>query len=262
MDRGALDQAALDQAAIDRAAAALVAARGGTPLDALPESCRPASEADAYRIQDAVLHALGERAGGWKVGAAGPDAAPFYAPILASAVHPSPAALPASGFRLYGIEGEIGFRLTRALPARPRDYEPDEIAAALSLHPTIEIVESRYADFRALDRLSVLADNFSNGALVFGAAFAGDWRHGDLVHPPIAITADGAPFAESSGNRAGEPLRLVVALVNHVARRHGEVPAGTVVTTGSHTGLVFSAAGTRLHADHGRFGGVDIAFRR
>jgi 2-keto-4-pentenoate hydratase len=252
----------MDQAAIDRAAAALVAARRGTPLDDLPDSCRPASEEDAYRIQDAVLHRLGERAGGWKVGATAPDGEPVYAPIFASALHASPAELPASGFRLFGIEGEIGFRLTRALARRARAYGPDEIAEFLTLHPTVEIVESRYEDPRTLDRLTALADNVANGALVVGAAFAGDWRQVDLVHPPITITADGEPFAESSGNRGGEPLRLVAALVNHVAARHGEVPAGTIVTTGSHTGLVFSAAGARIRADHGRFGGVDIVFRR
>ena len=53
---------------VDAAAEALVAARSGQPIAALPEAVRPQSEADAYSIQEAVLRRLGERIGGYKVG--------------------------------------------------------------------------------------------------------------------------------------------------------------------------------------------------
>src|SRR5712691_11194733 len=179
---------------IDEAARALVAARTGKPIAALPEGLRPQSEADSYAIQEAVLRRLGERVGGWKVGFS-PEGGIFCAPIYASKVHASPASLPASGFHLIGIECEIGFRLNLALAARTQPYSPDEVLAVASLHPTIEIVDSRYTDFRSLDRLQVLADNFSNGALVYGAAASG-WQEMNLVHPPIRVTADGKDFAE------------------------------------------------------------------
>ena len=61
----------------------------------------------------------------------------------------------------------------QALAPRAQPYTREEILAAASLHPTIEIVDSRYRDFRSLDRLQVLADNVSNGALVYGAAVSG-----------------------------------------------------------------------------------------
>ena len=53
---------------IDEAARALVAARKGQPIAALPDGLRPQSEADSYAIQEAVLRRLGERIGGYKVG--------------------------------------------------------------------------------------------------------------------------------------------------------------------------------------------------
>ena len=109
------------------------------------------------------------------------------------------------------------------------------------MHPTIEVVDSRYQDFRSLDRLQVLADNFSNGALVYGAAATG-WEGLDLAHPPITVTADGKDFAECTGLRAGNPIDLLVAAVNHACQarrgrgrhlrhdrhpyRHGLHPAG------------------------------------
>ncbi len=245
---------------IEEAAGALAAARTGQPIAALPENARPQSEADSYAIQDAVMRRLGERVGGWKVGFS-PEGGVFCAPIYAARVHANPASLPASGFHLLGIECEIGFRVNQALGQRAQPYRSDEVLAVATLHPTIEIVDSRYRDFRSLDRLQVLADNFSNGGLVYGAAASG-WQGMDLAHPPIAVTADGKDFAECTGLRAGDPVGLLVELVNHVANRRGGVAAGTFVTTGTHTGMVFTEPGARIRADYGPLGRVEVSFPR
>jgi 2-keto-4-pentenoate hydratase len=245
---------------IEQAALALATARGGTPIAGIPEAARPRSEADSYQIQDEVMRRLGERAGGWKVGYS-PEGGIFCAPIYASKVHASPASLPGSGFHVIGIECEIGFRVNQALGPRDLPYGRDDVLSVSSLHPTIEIVDSRYRDFRSLDRLQVLADNFSNGALVYGAA-ASNWQGMDLVHPPIDVTADGKNLAECTGLRAGDPITLLVDLVNFVANRRGGVSAGTFVTTGTHTGLVFTEPGAHIRADYGPLGIVEVAFPR
>src|SRR6266852_3936317 len=244
---------------IDEAARALAAARGGKPIAGLPEGVRPQSEADSYAIQEAVLRRLGERAGGYKVGFS-PEGGIFCAPIYGSKVHPSPASLPANSFHVIGIECEIGFSVNQALAQRSQPYSRDEVLAVASLHPTIEIVDSRYADFRSLDRLQVLADNFSNGALVYGAAASG-WEGMDLVHPPIEVTADGKPFADCTGLRASTPIDLLVAAVNHASKRGG-IPVGTFVTTGTHTGMIFTDPGVHIVADFGKLGRVEVSFPR
>jgi len=243
---------------IEAAAEALATARRGQPIAGLPDAARPQYEADSYAIQDAVLRRLGERVGGYKVGFS-PEGGIFCAPIYASRITASPAKLPAKDFHLVGIECEIGFRLNQALPARATPYSRDEVLAAASLHPTIEVVDSRYQDFRSLDRLQVLADNFSNGALVYGAAASG-WQGMDLVHPPIAVTADGKPFAECTGLRAGDPIGLLVELVNFVAAKRGGISAGTFVTTGTHTGMVFTEPGVAIRAEYGSLGRVEVSF--
>jgi 2-keto-4-pentenoate hydratase len=245
---------------IDEAAAALAMGRSGTPIAGIPDAARPQSEADSYAIQDAVMRRLGERAGGWKVGYS-PEGGIFCAPIYASKVHASPASLPATGFHVIGIECEIGFRVNQAFTERALPYGSDEILSASSLHPTIEVVDSRYQDFRSLDRLQVLADNFSNGALVYGAA-ASNWQGMDLVHPPIDVTADGTRLAECTGLRAGDPITLLVELVNFVANKRGGVAAGTFVTTGTHTGLVFTEPGAHIRANYGPLGIVEVSFPR
>ncbi len=245
---------------INIAAAALVAGRRGSPIAALPQAARPTSEADCYAIQDEVGRRLSETFGGWKVGAS-PEGGYLCAPIYASRIHPSPASLPAGGFHIIGIECEIGFRVNTALAARTRPYSREEILAVVSMHPTIEIVDSRYADFRSLDRLQVLADNVSNGALVYGVATSG-WEGLDLAHPPIEVTADGRHFAECTGLRSGDPIGFLIEAVNHAASLRGGVPAGTFVTTGTHTGMVFTEPGVHIRADYGGLGRVEVSFPR
>src|SRR3954468_2348942 len=245
---------------IDDAAQALATARTGRPIAAIPDAVRPQSEADSYAIQDAVMRRFGELAGGGKVGYS-PEGGVFCAPIYASKVHASPATLPASGFHVIGIECEIGFRVNQAFGPPGRSEGRDDVLPASSLHPTIEIVDSRYQDFRSLDRLQVLADNFSNGALVYGAA-GSNWQGMDLVHPPIDVTANGEKLAECTGLRAGDPITLLVELVNFVADRRGGFTAGTFVTTGTHTGLVFTEPGAHVRADYGPVGMVEVSFPR
>jgi 2-keto-4-pentenoate hydratase len=242
---------------VERAASALVAARKGSAIAQLPDGAIPQSEADSYQVQDAVIAKLGENIGGWKVGIS-PLGGHFAAPIYAATVVPSPASLPARGFKLLGIECEIGFRFNKALPVRPQPYSRDEVLAAVSLHPTIEVVDSRYQDFRAIDRLMVLADNFSNGALVYGPA-AANWDGIDLTHPPIEVTADGKHFADCTGLRAGTPVELMLAAAEH-ANGRGGIAAGTVITTGTHTGLLFTEPGVKIVADYGRLGRVEVTF--
>ncbi|HEU0157081.1 MAG TPA: 2-keto-4-pentenoate hydratase [Stellaceae bacterium] len=244
-----------DQAA--EAARLLCLARGGPPVGELPPSCRPQSDADAYQIQDAVTRQLGAAIGGWKVGAASPTTAAFCAPIHADMVRPSPAFYSAAELRLIGIEAEIAFRLGRDLPPRASPYDRAEVTAGASLHPVIEVVDSRYADFRSLDRPSILADNFSNGGLVYARA-VDNWASFDLSRTAIIVTEDGKPFAESSA-AARDPIGALVEFANLMNRRGG-AKAGTIVTTGSWTGMVFTKRGAHIVADFGPLGRVEAAF--
>ena len=243
---------------VDEAARHLCAARRGPPLHELPPNCRPQSDADAYQIQEAVLRQLSETIGGWKVGVASAASAAFCAPIWMKMIRPSPASYAAGELRIIGIEAEIAFRLGRDLPARRAAYDRAEVTAEAALHPVIEVVDSRYADFRSLDRHSILADNFSNGGLVYGAAVA-DWSKLDLGSTAITVTEDGESFADSTGGVSRDPIAALVDFVNLMNGRDG-ARAGTFVTTGSWTGLVFTRRGAKIVADFGPLGRVEAVF--
>jgi 2-keto-4-pentenoate hydratase len=169
----------------------------------------------------------------------------------------SPARWPVAHFHLRGIEGELAFRFGRALPPRAAPYGEDEVWAAIdTLHPAIELVESRFADFRAMDKLALLADFGSNGAFCCGAAVR-DWRAVDFLRQPAVLTIDGKEVASAiGGNAAGHPRRLLAWLANHRATRGSGIAAGDIVTTGTHTGLVFAEPGATVTV---RFAGLGEA---
>jgi 2-keto-4-pentenoate hydratase len=243
-------------AAGERLAERLLAARAsGRAIAELPTELVPADDAAAYEVQERVARRVGPIAG-WKVGAASPEAEPSCAPLFADVVTASPARFDAARFPLGGIEGELAFRFGQDLPPRGRPYGAEEVWQAIaSLHPAIELVQSRFADFRAQDRRTLLADNLANGAFCSGAA--ADWRGVDFLTQPASLHIDGREVARAvGGNAAGHPGRLLAWLANHCAARGRPLAAGDIVTTGTHTGLVFAAAGASVEV---RFPGVGEA---
>jgi 2-keto-4-pentenoate hydratase len=246
---------------VEALAGRLLAARAsGRPIEALPAALIPASADEAYAVQDRVTPMLGAVAG-WKVGAPSPTAEIHGAPLCGDGVAPSPARWPAARFRVRGVEAELAFRIGRALPPRAAPYGDDEVwAAVATLHPAIEIVESRFVDPRPMDKLAVLADHQSNGAFCYGAPVE-TWRAIDFLVQPVRLLIDGNEVARArGGNAAGHPGRLLTWLANHCARRVRGLAAGDIVTTGSHTGLHFAKPGTTVTAEFAGIGAASVTF--
>jgi 2-keto-4-pentenoate hydratase len=244
----------------DLAARTLIAAREtGKPIDALAAAARPQSPADAYTIQDLSMHALGA-IGGWKVGARSPDAEPACSPLPASLVLPSPQSFVPMRFPLHLVEAEIAFTLGRDLPPRAQPYTIDDLAAAVaSVHAAIEILASRYIDFRAQDPLSQLADFQNNGALVVGPGRTTDTRV-DQKTAAVELDVGGAPVLQvTGGNTAGDVFRLLAWLANHAAARCGGLRKGQVVTTGSCIGMYEVPPQSRVRATFTGLEPVEVA---
>jgi 2-keto-4-pentenoate hydratase len=225
---------------------------GGQPLGALPTHLVPSSAEEAYAAQTVMVARLVPSFGpivGWKVGAPSPTAEPAASPLLADLVQRSPAQFGGPRLRLRGIEAEVAFRFGRTLPPRRQPYGEAEVSAAIrSIHPAIELVETRFEAWETPPGLAKLADIGSNGGFCFGAGSA-DWRSRDLARPAVSLEIDGNCVAEGVGrNTAGHPMRTLVWLANHTGRLGHGLKAGDIVTTGSHTGLVFAGQGSRVVA--------------
>jgi len=238
----------------------LEARQSGVRLHALPDDVRPTTAAEAYAIQDVVIQEIGAT-GGWKVGAKSPSAEPNCAPLPAALILHSPQHFASDTFALNGVEAEVAFTVARDLPPRAAPYHEAEMPAAMaSMHPAIEVVDSRFLDLANTDPLSLLADFQSHGALVLGTAVALPDSF-SFDEQTVQLDIDGVRAIDARGsNSAGNLARLLAWLANHSAARRGGLRRGDVVTTGSWTGLRFCSTGTRVHADFPSIGGVDIGF--
>lgn len=219
----------------------LLSVRNGktAPPAHVPDSQIPLSIEDAYTIQDEVARHLGPIAG-WKVGSETPASEPFCAPIHTSTIFTDGATVPAELCRHLGVEAEIAYRFAHDLPPRTREWTRDEVLGAIgTIHPAIEILDTRFAQPGSQHKLLHTADQQSHGALIVGPGVA-DWRRFTPVQEPVVLTINNRIVAEhTGGNSAGDPLRLLVWLANHASRRKIGIAAGDIVTTGSTTGTIF-----------------------
>lgn len=224
----------------------------------LPEEGRPASEAEAYFIQDEVTLAYGA-AGGWKVGAPSADATPLFAPMPKIWIAASGACV--RGLRYRGLEAEVAFMLGEDLPQRSTAYSREEVGAAIaSCHPAIEVLESAFEDPSKVDRLSMMADLQMHGGFVYGPSCP-EWRGIDFTKETVMLAVDGVVRVERTGsNTAGDLLRLLPWLATEGAARTGGLQAGQWITTGSWTGNTPAGKNSSVDVQFSTLGRVEVRF--
>lgn len=215
------------------------------------------------------------RIGAWKVGATSQVAQktlgvsePFSGPVLSSRLHSSPHTLDTGAVseNLKGVEAEFALQLNGLLEsvAKGRVFTEEEVAAAVTaVVPAMELAGTRFDTVGGAFPAApfVVADFGGNSALVLGAACT-DWRALDLASHPVVVRKNGAQAASGTGAAVlGHPLRALTWFVNRCAAHGVSVPAGTVVSTGTCTGLTPAAKGDALVADFGSLGAVELTLK-
>lgn len=255
---------------IDQAATRLLdAATSNARLDGLPADCRPADLAAGYAIQERVTQRSGRRVVGWKIAATsvagqqhiGVDG-PIAARLLSEHVIGSGLGVPLAGNVMCAAEGEFAFRMGRDLPPRGSAYAVDEVlAAADTLHPALEVPDSRYTDFAHVGAAQLIADAACARWLLVGPAATVDWRTIDLVDHAVVATKNGAEAARGSGKAVlGDPRVALAWLANEVIAQGAFLRAGDLVTTGACVGPLTVAEGDTVTADFGTLGKVSVVF--
>ncbi len=235
----------------------------GEVIDALPDRCRPRTLAEGYAAQRALAAASGERVLGWKIAATSTGGqrhinvdGPIAGRLLASRVHASPAGVAFGANRMAVAEAEFAFVMGADLPAREVAYTVEEVlVAAATLHPAIEVPDSRFADFTRAGRAQLAADNACAHEFVLGPATTADWRAIDLAALRVTLTIDGQVATTGTGADAlGDPRAALAWIANNHAVHGAALRAGDIVTTGvcGKPGAV--AAGSRVVADLGPVG--------
>ena len=234
-------------------------------IDAIPEAFRPATRADGYQIQRQLAEHSGQATIGWKIAATSNAGqkhlqvdGPLAGRLLANRVHPDGTLIVLGGNAMRVAEAEFAFRLGRDLPPRSQPYELAEVMAAIdTLHPAIEIPDSRYQDFCIVGSPQLIADNACAHHFVLGAATTTDWRAIDLAAHVVRASLDGVAARDGIGaNVLGDPRLAMTWIANELRQHNIGLRAGDVVTTGTSIVPIPIQLGSHIRADFGCIGTV------
>lgn len=226
-------------------------------LTDVPEALRPTSVEAAYEVQHKVAATLGP-IGGWKVGA--PGGTRVCGALPASGVAPSPARLSAAVNPYRGIEAEVAFRMKADLPPRATPYTRDEVVAAIgTMHPAIEVLETRFLDPDKFDLLTNLADTQSHGGFIYGPGTL-NWQGIDLATMTCEQHVDGKLSKDKVGYPFGEILDMMDWLANVGAVWAGGLKEGQFVTCGSWTGKECVSASANVRVSFTSLGEVLLRY--
>ena len=129
------------------------------------------------------------------------------------------------------VEPEVAYRLGRDID--PDEPTPDIASIVDAVAPAIEVIDSRYRDFR-FTYTDVIADNASAAVFVLGP-----WRSvEDVSNRVVRLCVGGREMIGSTAAILGDPAKAVHALLALASRRHLPLCAGQIVLAGAATAAV------------------------
>ena len=247
--------------------------QAGTCLVHLPTLCRPTTRAQGYACQAALPHAAARTVLGWKIAATSEAgqrhinvSGPLAGRILSGQVLAPGALVSPAGNRMRVAEPEMAFVMAHTLAPRSAPYSEAEVMAAVaSLHPSLEIPNSRFEPFTGAGEAQLLADNACAHQFMLGPAAPELWRTLDLSRHAVRarVTArDGQHWAREGSGAAvlGDPRSALTWLVNELSGLGTALQAGQFVTTGTCMPPLELQEGDRVQADFGALGQIGLSF--
>jgi 2-keto-4-pentenoate hydratase len=242
--------------------------RDGTKLDTLEQNLRPQNRTEGYAVQAALEMQSPGQTFGWKIAATSEAGqkhinvtGPMAGRIMSDTLIADGGTASMKGNEMRVGEPEFAFRMGRDLPPRATSYSVEEVLAAVdSLHPAIEIPESRFSDFAGAGEAQLIADNACAHLFVLGAPTRANWRAMDLVEERPQITLRGQHYVGHGKNVLGDPRAALAWLANELSGLGITLRAGQVVTTGTCHPPLPIQAGDHFAADFGVLGKVSVGF--
>jgi 2-keto-4-pentenoate hydratase len=243
--------------------------RAGTKLTGLAPVMRPRDRAEGYAIQAELEEQSGAKLFGWKIAATSEAgqrhinvAGPMAGRILSETLIADGGTAPMAGNAMRVAEPEFAFRMRVDLAPRSQAYDVAEVLDAVdTLHPAIEIPDSRFTDFASAGEAQLIADNACAHLFVLGAPASANWRALDLVEEKPVISLGGQRYVGHGRNVLGDPRVALTWLANELCLLGITLRAGQVVTTGTCHPPLPIQSGDHVAADFGALGKVSVGFR-
>jgi 2-keto-4-pentenoate hydratase len=242
--------------------------RAGTKFSGLEAALRPRDRTAGYAIQAAIERTSAKPLLGWKIAATSEAGqkhinvdGPMAGRILAETVIPDGGTASMKGNEMRVGEPEFAFRMAKDLPPRSQPYTVQQVLDAVgTLHPAIEIPDSRFADFVGAGAPQIIADNACAHLFVLGAPASANWRALDLVEERPIIALRGKHYTGHGKNVLGDPRIALAWLANELRQLGLTLKAGQIITTGTCHPPLPIQSGDVFAADFGSLGKVSVGF--
>jgi 2-oxo-3-hexenedioate decarboxylase len=239
------------------------------PIEQISDKIENFDRSDAYSIQEhgiTLREKSGEKVIGLKMGLTSEAKrkqmnldAPLYGVLtdkmeiknggvydIAPQIHPK-------------IEPEVAFLMTKELSGTVTREEV--IDAIGEVFPCMEILDSRYKQFKYFSMEDVISDNSSSSQFILGNPIR-EFSHIDLSNLKLKMKVNGE-VAEEGNTKAisGDPLISVIELCELLHKRGQVLPAGMVVLAGAATTAVALAAGMNIELEMEELGNVTVSVK-
>ena len=157
------------------------------------------------------------------------------------------------------IEPEVAFLISKELSGSPTREEV--IDATSEVYPCMEILDSRYKQFKYFSMEDVISDNSSSSQFILGSPIK-DFKNIDLANLNLEMKVNGE-VAESGNTKAisGDPVISVIQLCELMALRDQKLSPGMVVLAGAATTAVKLEEGMQIELSIEELGQVGVTVR-
>lgn len=156
-------------------------------------------------------------------------------------------------------EPELAFELSR--PLEGKVTVADVLAATARIWAAVEVIDSRVGAMKA-GATDSLADNAGAGWVILGSK---PLTPAEVDVTTLVLSMDINGFAQSAPatdvmRHPAAPLAFLAGKLEELQGLGGHLKAGDIVITGSPVKSVEVKAGSKLHADFGLLGTIDLTF--
>ena len=154
------------------------------------------------------------------------------------------------------IEPEVAFLIKKEL--RGNVAREEVLDACQAVYAAMEILDSRYSQFKYFSMEDVISDNSSSSHFVLGQEVK-DFKNIDLANLKLVMKVNGEVAHEGNSKAiSGDPVLSVVQLCELLAKRNRSLPAGSIVLAGAATAAVALEAGMEITLETEKLGPVSV----
>tara|TARA_B100000767_G_scaffold47278_1_gene41962 strand:- start:5523 stop:6296 length:774 start_codon:yes stop_codon:yes gene_type:complete len=243
--------------------------QNGKKIESFPYDISPKTRKDAYEIQKCYEKFSNLGVMGWKIAATSIEgqnhigvSGPLAGRILKERVFTPKDKLNFAGNKMAVAEPEFAFKMGATFKPRKYDYNMEEVMkGVVSLHPSIEIPDSRFKNFSLVGELSLIADNACAHDFVIGSSMPTLWQNIDLSEHNVTISVLNKNTHKGKGsNVLGDPRIALTWLINELSKNDITLYKGMMVSTGTCAKPIEISPGDTINVDYGILGNMTVSF--